>query len=126
MDHPPQPGPPADSAVSAAQASAERIEQTPEFRELRSTFRGFAFPVTVGFLLWYLLYVLLSSYAHDFMATKLFGNVNVALLLGLLQFVSTFAIAAWYARFAERRLDPPAAALRAEYGQVVTPREAAE
>ncbi|WP_245985283.1 DUF485 domain-containing protein [Streptomyces tateyamensis] len=126
MDHPPRPDSPAESAVPAAQSSAELIEQTPEFRELRSTFRGFAFPVTVGFLLWYLLYVLLSSYAHGFMATKLFGNVNVALLLGLLQFASTFAIAAWYARFADRRLDPPATALRAEYGQVNSPREAAE
>nr|WP_051969645.1 DUF485 domain-containing protein [Kitasatospora azatica] len=105
----------------------ERIEQSAEFRALRSTFRGFAFPVTAGFLLWYLLYVLLSSYAHGFMATTVFGHVNVALLLGLLQFVSTFAIAAWYARFAGRRLDPAAAAIRQEYGQsVVTPREAGE
>jgi uncharacterized membrane protein (DUF485 family) len=126
VDHPPQHGSPADSAVTADQAPAERIEQTAEFRRLRSTFRGFAFPVTVGFLLWYFLYVLLSSYAHDFMATKLFGHINVALVFGLLQFVSTFAIAAWYARFAERRLDPGAAELRREYGQVITPREAGE
>ncbi|MGF1426273.1 DUF485 domain-containing protein [Kitasatospora sp. LaBMicrA B282] len=91
------------------------IERSAEFRALRRTFRGFAFPVTVGFLLWYLLYVLLSCYAHDFMATTLFGTINVALLLGLLQFASTFALAAWYARFADRRLDPATAALRARH-----------
>ena len=35
------------------------------------------------------------------------------LLLGLLQFVSTFAIAVAYARYAEKNLDPTAAELRA-------------
>ncbi len=129
MDHPPQPGSPPDSTVTATDATeVERIEESAEFRSLRSSFRGFAFPVTLGFLLWYLLYVLLSCYAHGFMATKLFGHVNLALVLGLLQFASTFAIAAWYARFADRRLDPSAAELRESYGRpsVVTPREAGE
>ena len=37
----------------------------------------FAFPMTVAFLVWYLLYVLLSTYAHDFMSTEVFGNMNV-------------------------------------------------
>ncbi|MET7921983.1 hypothetical protein ABZU45_40645, partial [Streptomyces avermitilis] len=32
------------------------------------------------------LYVLLSNYAGGFMGTKLFGNVNVALVLGLAHF----------------------------------------
>ncbi|MED7952049.1 DUF485 domain-containing protein [Streptomyces sp. BE20] len=90
----------------------EHLEQSEEFRQLRSSFRGFAFPVTAGFLLWYLLYVLLSNYAPDFMAIKLFGHINVALALGLLQFVSTFTIAALYARYAGRRLDPRATAIR--------------
>ncbi|MFD5086852.1 DUF485 domain-containing protein [Kitasatospora sp. NPDC058406] len=90
----------------------EHIEGTEEFRRLRGSFRGFAFPVTAGFLLWYLLYVLLSNYAAGFMAITLFGHVNVALALGLLQFASTFTIAAWYARYAGRRLDPRAAAIR--------------
>ncbi|GAA1239276.1 DUF485 domain-containing protein [Kitasatospora nipponensis] len=129
MDHPPQSGSPSDRIVTAVDpAPDERIDQGAEFRALRSSFRGFAFPVTAGFLLWYLLYVLLSCYAHGFMATTLFGHVNVAMALGLLQFVSTFAIAAWYARFAERRLDPAAADLRRRYGPsaLVTPREAGE
>ena len=89
-----------------------RIEQSPEFRQLRSSFRNFAFPVTAGFVLWYLLYVLLSCYAPGLMSTKVVGNINLALVLGLLQFASTFAIAAWYARHADRRLDSPAAVIR--------------
>ncbi|MFJ1793803.1 DUF485 domain-containing protein [Kitasatospora griseola] len=96
-----------------------RIEESPEFRQLRSSFRNFAFPVTAGFVLWYLLYVLLSCYAPDLMSTKVVGNINLALVLGLLQFASTFAIAAWYARHAGRRLDPRAAVIRGRAAAVV-------
>ena len=48
---------------------------------------------------WYLLYVLMSTWAHDFMSTKVVGNINVALVFGLLQFVTTFLIAWLYARY---------------------------
>ena len=65
--------------------------------------------MTVAFFLWYALYVLLSAYARGFMSVKLFGNINVALVLGLLQFVTTFLIAWYYARFAaaQGRPDSP-------------------
>ena len=62
--------------------------------------------MTIAFLAWYLLYVLMSAYAHDFMSTKLFGNINVGLVFGLLQFVSTFVITWLYVRHANRKLDP--------------------
>ena len=97
----------------------ERAHESTEFRELRSRLRRFVFPMTAVFLLWYLLYVLLADYAHGFMSTKVFGNVNVGLIFGLLQFVSTFAIAIWYARFAARRMDPIADRLRAEYDEEI-------
>ena len=64
------------------------------------------------FLAWYLLYVLLASYAPSFMAIKLVGNINVGLVFGLLQFVSTFLITFLYVRFADRKLEPLAAQLR--------------
>jgi uncharacterized membrane protein (DUF485 family) len=63
------------------------------------------------FLAWYFLYVLLSSYAPEFMAHKLFGNITTGLVLGLLQFVSTFVITTLYTRWADRSFDPAAAAL---------------
>lgn len=68
--------------------------------------------MTVLFLLWYLGFVLLGAYAHDFMSRSVFGNINVGLLLGLGQFVSTFVITALYVRFANRELDPRAAKIR--------------
>ena len=88
------------------------VANTPEFAALRRSLRGFVFPLTAAFLLWYSLYVLLSAYARGFMGTKVVGNINVALIFGLLQFVSTFVIAWAYARYADRRLDPLAARVR--------------
>lgn len=82
------------------------VQNSDEFGHLRRTLRRFIFPTTVAFILWYALYVLLSAYARDFMAVKLVGNINVALLLGLLQFVSTFVIAWYYSKFAAEKVDP--------------------
>ena len=93
----------------------EEISSRPEFQILRHRLRSFVFPMTGLFLGWYLLYVLLASYAPAFMAIKLFGNINVGLVFGLLQFVSTFAIAYLYARHANKSLDPLATELREEF-----------
>lgn len=92
----------------------EVVEQTEQFRSLKKRHRSFVFPVAIGFLVWYLLYVLLAAYAPEFMATPVLGNINIGLLLGLAQFVSTFAITTWYVSYANRRLDPSAQAIRSE------------
>ncbi len=105
--------------ISTAQREAyERIHASDEFRDLRKRYLGFAFPMTVAFMVWYLLYVFASNWAGDFMNTKVIGNISVALVFGLLQFVSTFLIAVLYARHANRRLDPAAERLRNEYDEV--------
>jgi len=88
------------------------VQLSPDFSELRRRFRRFVFPMTALFLGWYFLYVLLADYAGDFMSTKVFGNINVALLFGLGQFVSTFAITMIYVRWADREIDPAAAHMR--------------
>ena len=91
-----------------------RVQASPDFVELRHRLRRFVFPMTALFLVWYLVYVLLADYAHGFMATKVAGNINVALIMGVLQFVSTFVITGLYVRYANRILDPKAAQIRAE------------
>lgn len=88
------------------------MQRSPEFAGLRRTLRGFVFPMTVAFFVWYALYVILSAYARGFMSSKIVGHINVALVFGLLQFVTTFLIAWLYERFSSRRLDPVAAELR--------------
>ena len=94
----------------------EHVQASPEFRALRRRLRRFVFPMSALFLGWYLTYVLLASYAKPFMATKVAGNITVGLVLGLLQFVSTFVITTLYVRFARRRVDPAAAEIRRRMG----------
>ena len=87
-------------------------QNSPEFVDLKKRFRAFAFPMTFAFFAWYLLYVLLSTYAPDFMSTEVFGNVNLGILLGLAQFVTTFAITHLYVAHANRNTDPIADEMR--------------
>ncbi|MET9499001.1 DUF485 domain-containing protein [Streptomyces sp. NPDC006552] len=110
---PPQKGSP-DPADVALPSPEEFVaaQQSADFGELRKAHRSFAFPLTIAFIAWYLVYVLLSNYAGDFMGTKLFGNINVALVLGLAQFLTTFLIAWWYARYSAAKLDPKAEAIK--------------
>ena len=103
--------PPADRRLLTPE-EYRQAQDSPEFTELRRRFRRFAFPMTVAFLAWYLLYVLLSTYAPDFMATPVFGNVNIGILLGLGQFVSTFVITHLYVAHANRKTDPIADDMR--------------
>jgi uncharacterized membrane protein (DUF485 family) len=88
------------------------VQLSPDFSELRRRFRRFVFPMTGLFLAWYFLYVLLAAYASGFMSHRVFGNINVALLFGLAQFVSTFAITMIYVRWADSEIDPAAEQMR--------------
>lgn len=93
----------------------DRLAATPEFEQLRSRYRGFVIPATVAFLAWYLLYVVMSNWASGFMNTQVIGNINVALIFGLLQFVTTFGLAYYYSRFSTSQLDPLARGLEQAY-----------
>ena len=91
------------------------LHDAPEFSELRRRFRRFVFPATFAFMAWYLLYVVMSNWAHDFMSTKVVGQINVALVFGILQFVSTFLIAWLYGRYMDAKVDPIARELEKRY-----------
>jgi uncharacterized membrane protein (DUF485 family) len=92
-----------------------RIAQESTFVELRRRYQSFAFPATIAFMAWYVLYIICNNWARDFMNTKVIGHINVALIFGLLQFASTFLIAYFYARHANKSLDPLSAELREEF-----------
>ncbi len=104
----------ADDVPPTEAAKYVAMQQSDEFAGLRQRLRSFVFPMTVAFFLWYALYVLLSAYARGFMGVKIIGNINIALIFGLLQFVSTFLIAWFYSRYAAQKLDPTADKIRAE------------
>ncbi len=80
-------------------------QASPEFQDLKRKFRGFAFPLTIAFLAWYFLYVILTAFAREWIATPVIGNINIALILGLLQFASTFLIMWLYERHSSKNLD---------------------
>ena len=98
----------------------DRLHDTAEFAELRRRYRGFVLPATVAFLTWYLLYVILSNWAGDLMSTQVVGHINVALVFGLLQFLTTFGLAWYYARFSAAKLDPLARQLEVDYRKGVS------
>lgn len=88
------------------------VSESEQFRELRGTFRKFAFPLSFAFLAWFLFYIVTATYAHDFVSTKLYGAINVGMVLGLAQFATTALVTWIYVHFADNTLDPATAALR--------------
>lgn len=90
------------------------MHSDPRFIELKRRLYRFIFPMSLAFMAWYLLYVLMSAFGRDIMGIDIVGNVNVALVFGILQFASTFGIAVLYTRYANRNFDQAAAELRDE------------
>ncbi len=87
-------------------------QSSPEFQELKKKQRGFAFPVTIASLIWFAVYVILALFTPDLFSGKVWGNNNVGIILGLLQFVTTFLITYIDVKFADKELEPRTAALR--------------
>jgi uncharacterized membrane protein (DUF485 family) len=110
-----------ESASSAAPPQAgrrgnasayEAVRASRDFWTIRRRFGSFIGPACTLFILWYFLFVIIAVFAPGFMRIRVYGDVNVGLCFGLLQFASTFVIAAGYRRWAPRRLDPLADRLR--------------
>ncbi len=91
------------------------MQQSPDFQDLRQRYRGWVIPVAVGSLVWYFAYVALAAYAPGFMGHKVLGNINIGLIAGLLQFVTTFLVTALYIRHADKVLDPASSRIRDEF-----------
>ena len=93
----------------------QRAQRSSDFVHLKRTYRGFAFPMVIGGLGFYFTYVLLTAFARGFVNTRIGdSNVTIGFVLGLLQFIGTFLAAYWYSQFANRRLDPVSAVVKAE------------
>ncbi|MBV9845587.1 MAG: DUF485 domain-containing protein [Kutzneria sp.] len=92
------------------------IQHSPEFIELRGRLRRFVFPMTGLFLAWYLIYVLLSSYAPEFMGRPVIGTITMGLVFGVAQLVTTITITSIYRGYAKRRVDPQVRLVRQRAG----------
>lgn len=108
----PAPGPAGTAPATDAAEVYRAVQASAPFQEIRRGYRGFVFPATAAFLLWYLLYLAAQAVAPGLMRSQVAGPVNVAWLLGLLQFASTFLLAWLYARHARDKRDRAALGLR--------------
>jgi uncharacterized membrane protein (DUF485 family) len=103
----------ADAVVEADAAAVYRaVQESEAFQEIRRGYRGFVLPATGAFLGWYLLYLVAQAAAPGLMARRPVGPLNVAWILGLGQFASTFLLTWLYARNARTRRDRAALELR--------------
>ncbi|MCC5473946.1 DUF485 domain-containing protein [Streptomyces barringtoniae] len=113
----PAPGvPPARGELSAAAVRARdvyvEVQRSAAFQEVRARYRRFVVPGVAAFLAWYVGYVVTATAAPGLMARPVAGAVNVAMLAGLGQFLTTFLLTWAYARHARLRRDRAALELR--------------
>ncbi|MFG2843286.1 DUF485 domain-containing protein [Kitasatospora sp. NPDC048296] len=88
------------------------VQASAAFQDIRRSYRVFVFPVSGAFLGWYLVYVAAEAVAPGVMRSRVAGPINVAWLLGLLQFATTFLLTWLYARNARTKRDRAALGLR--------------
>ncbi|WP_202516481.1 DUF485 domain-containing protein [Streptomyces sp. SID161] len=89
-----------------------QVQRSQAFQEVRGRYRRFVVPGTVAFLVWYVGYVVAATTAPGLMARPVAGAVNVAMVAGLGQFLTTFLLTWAYARHARLRRDRAALELR--------------
>ncbi|MFD0397726.1 DUF485 domain-containing protein [Kitasatospora sp. NPDC127121] len=105
----------APRALAPATDSTEvyrAVQRSDAFQDIRRSYRSFVFPVSGAFLGWFLMYVAAQAAAPGLMRSQVAGPLNVAWLLGLLQFASTFLLTWLYARNARTKRDRAALGLR--------------
>jgi uncharacterized membrane protein (DUF485 family) len=88
------------------------VQGSAAFQEVRDRYRTFSFRAVAGFLAWYLLYVVAATTAPGLMGHRVVGDLNVAMIAGLAQFLTTFLLTWAYARHARLRRDRAALDLR--------------
>lgn len=90
------------------------VQRSAAFQEVRGRYRRFVVPAVAVFLAWYVAYVVAATTAPELMARPVAGAVNVAVVAGLGQFLTTFLLTWAYARHARLRRDRAALELRWE------------
>ncbi len=92
--------------------ACERMSVDPRFVKLRRRFALQAGFLVGAFLVSYLSYLLLSAFARDFMSVRIIDPVNIALAMGIGQFLLTFVLAWAFGRLSARSIDPLAEEIR--------------
>ncbi|MFF0854462.1 DUF485 domain-containing protein [Streptomyces sp. NPDC003280] len=101
-----------DTETARARHVYLEVQRSEAFQEVRGRYRRFVVPGAAIFLVWYVGYVVVATTAPGLMARPVTGAVNVGMLAGLGQFLSTFLLTWGYARHARLRRDRLALELR--------------
>ena len=78
----------------------DRIAASKEFQDLMAAKRAFIVPAFVFFVVYYFALPVLVGYAPELMSTKVIGQVNLAYLFALSQFLVAWLIAWLYVKAA--------------------------
>jgi uncharacterized membrane protein (DUF485 family) len=76
----------------------DRIAASPAFKALVARKKRFIVPACVFFIVYYFSLPILVGFAPSFMATKVWGQVNLAYLFALSQFLMAWVLAGLYVR----------------------------
>ncbi|MFC5955466.1 DUF485 domain-containing protein [Streptomyces pratens] len=113
-----------EGAVAVADVYLQ-VQRSAAFQEVRSRYRRFVVPAVIVFCAWYVAYVVTATTAPDLMARPVAGAVNVGMLAGLGQFLTTFLLTWAYARHARLRRDRAALELRWDTQELARGRDGA-
>ncbi|MCF7785227.1 MAG: DUF485 domain-containing protein [Prosthecobacter sp.] len=80
----------------------EALEAKPEFRALLAQKKAFILPAFIFCMLYYLALPVLVGYYPEMMKTKVWGEVNVAYVFALSQFIMAWVLAFLYVRVAAK------------------------
>lgn len=94
----PEPTPPPQPPPAAPQAAWSVVEAEPQFRELVAAKRRFIVPATVFFIVYYFALPVLVGYFPGVMDRDVIGDVNLAYLFALSQFVMAWVVMWMYVR----------------------------
>ncbi len=89
----------------------QELDASPEFRNLMAAKRRFLIPAIAFFLVYYFALPLSNGLVPDLMKTKLIGNINLAYVFALSEFLMAWILAYVYISRAERVFDKLSAAV---------------
>lgn len=80
------------------QAEWESIEHDADFQSLLQQKRSFVIPATIVFLVYYFGFLILVGYFPEVVDTNVVGNINIAYLFALSQFIMAWIVTYLYVR----------------------------
>lgn len=89
---------PTTSPSPTSEVDWQAIEADSDFHELIREKRNFIIPATIVFLVYYFGFLILVGYFPSFAEVNVFGNINLAYLIAISEFIMAWIIVYLYAR----------------------------